>query len=53
MYSLFYGLSNQKINDVDFINYVKKFDVVGFVETLVSDSPGNFPEYSLPFSETL
>jgi hypothetical protein len=38
------------INDVDFINYVNKFDIVGFVETLVSDSPGNLPEYSLPFT---
>ena len=45
-----HGLSNQKINDVDFINYVNKFDIVGFVETLVSDSPGNLPEYSLPFT---
>jgi hypothetical protein len=41
---------NQIINDVDFINYVNKFDIVGFVETLVSDSPGNLPEYSLPFT---
>ena len=46
-----HGLSNQKINDVDFIdNYVNKFDNVEFVETLVSDSPGNLPEYSLPFT---
>jgi hypothetical protein len=28
-----HGLSNQKINDTDFINYVNKFDIVGFVET--------------------
>jgi hypothetical protein len=41
---------NQKINDVDFINYVNKLDIVGFVETLVSDSPGNLLEYSLPFT---
>jgi hypothetical protein len=36
--------------DVDFINYVNKLDIVGFVETLVSDSPGNLLEYSLPFT---
>lgn len=45
-----HGLSNQKINDIDFINYVNKFDIVGFAETLVSDSPGNLLEYSLPFT---
>jgi hypothetical protein len=45
-----HGLSNQQINDTDFINYVNKFDIVGFVETLVSDSSGNLLEYSLPFT---
>jgi hypothetical protein len=45
-----HGLSTQQINDVDFINYVNKFDIVGFDEILVSDSPGNLPEYSLPFT---
>jgi hypothetical protein len=33
-----HGLSNQQINDVDFINYVNKFDIVGFVETLASEN---------------
>ncbi|CAG2252864.1 unnamed protein product [Mytilus edulis] len=45
-----HGLNSHKIEDVDFVTYVNSFEIVGFVETLVSDSPGNLPDFSMPFT---
>ena len=45
-----HGLNNNKIEDVDFNSYVDIFEIVGFVETLVSESPGNLPDFSPPFT---
>ena len=45
-----HGLNNNKIEDVDFISYVNSFEIVGFVEILVTESPGNLPDFSPTFT---
>ena len=45
-----HGLNKTKISDDDFITYVNNFDIVAFAETLVSESPGDLPEFSKPFT---
>lgn len=44
-----HGLNTSKVNDNDFLSYVHSYNVIGFVETLSSESPGNLPEFSTPF----
>jgi exonuclease III len=42
-----HGLNEHKSEDVDFLSYVNRYDIVGFAETL-NDTQRNLPNFSTP-----